>query len=86
MLYTTTNPYTGEVVKTFPNVTDADVKLAIERAHVTFPFWKETAFAGRAKVMQSAAHILRKDLEAHPKLLTVENCWIWASRSSSITS
>lgn len=72
MSYTTTNPYTGEVLKTFPNATDAEVKLAIESAHATFLFWKEAAFAERAKVMQSAAHILRKDIEAYAELLTVE--------------
>ncbi|MCJ9720297.1 NAD-dependent succinate-semialdehyde dehydrogenase [Agrobacterium sp. SHOUNA12C] len=72
MSYTTTNPYTGEVLKTFPNATDADVKLAIESAHATFLSWKETEFAERAKVMQSAAHILRKDIDAYAKLLTIE--------------
>lgn len=72
MTYTTTNPYTGEVLKTFPNATDADVKLAIENAHGTFLSWKETAFAERARVMQSAAHILRKDIGTYAELLTIE--------------
>jgi len=32
MSYATTNPYTGKVVKTFPDATDAEVKQAIEKA------------------------------------------------------
>ncbi|GAJ92274.1 NAD-dependent succinate-semialdehyde dehydrogenase [Agrobacterium rhizogenes] len=72
MTYATTNPYTGEVLKVFPNATDAEVKLAIDNAHATFLSWKETAFAERAKVMQSAAHILRNDIQAYAELLTIE--------------
>ena len=45
MAYATTNPYTGEVVKTFPDATDAEVKQAIEKAHRAFLAWKETSFA-----------------------------------------
>lgn len=29
MAYATTNPYTGETLKTFPNATDEDVSLAL---------------------------------------------------------
>lgn len=72
MSYATTNPYTGEVVKTFPDATNAEVEQAIERAHTTFLSWKETSFAERAKVMQKAADLLRKDVDAYAKLLTLE--------------
>jgi succinate-semialdehyde dehydrogenase/glutarate-semialdehyde dehydrogenase len=72
MSYTTKNPYTGEVLKTFPNATDTEVSRAIESAHATFLSWKETEFAERAKVMQSAANILRKDIAIYAELLTVE--------------
>jgi succinate-semialdehyde dehydrogenase / glutarate-semialdehyde dehydrogenase len=72
MTYATTNPYTGEVLKTFPDASDADVKLAVENAHTAFLRWKETAFAERAKVMRSAADILRKDIETYARLLTIE--------------
>ncbi|WP_213774769.1 NAD-dependent succinate-semialdehyde dehydrogenase [Bradyrhizobium sp. dw_78] len=72
MTYATTNPYTGEVLKTFPDATDAEVKLAIEKAHTAFLSWKGTSFTERAKVMQSAADILRKEIEAYAKLLTIE--------------
>ena len=36
MGYTTTNPYTNEVVKTFPYSTDAEVDAALDKAHAAF--------------------------------------------------
>ena len=36
MTYATTNPYSGEVLKTFPNATDAEVDQAIAAAHAAF--------------------------------------------------
>tara|TARA_R110000850_G_scaffold100302_3_gene207488 strand:- start:203 stop:694 length:492 start_codon:yes stop_codon:yes gene_type:complete len=72
MAYATTNPYTGEVVKTFPDATDAEIIKAIEDADKAFSSWKETSFASRAKIMQKAADLLRKDLAGYAKLLTLE--------------
>jgi succinate-semialdehyde dehydrogenase / glutarate-semialdehyde dehydrogenase len=72
MAYATTNPYTGEVVKTFPDATDANVNQAIEKAHAAFLKWRESPFALRTKVMQKAADILRKDVDSYAKLLTIE--------------
>lgn len=36
MAYATTNPYTGEVLKTFANASDDEVSQAITNAHETF--------------------------------------------------
>ena len=72
MAYASKNPYTGEVVKTFPNATDVEVENAIAAAHAAFLFWKETSFADRAKVMNKAAGLLRADVEAHATVLTIE--------------
>ncbi len=72
MAYTSTNPYTGEVTKTFHDATDAEVVQAIENAHEAFLSWKKTSFAARAKIMQRAAEILRRDSETYAKLLTLE--------------
>lgn len=72
MSYATTNSYTGKVVKTFPDATDAEVNRAIENAHAAFLSWKKTPFVARAKVMQKAADILRKDIDAYAEILTLE--------------
>ncbi|MBA6340920.1 NAD-dependent succinate-semialdehyde dehydrogenase [Colwellia sp. MB02u-10] len=72
MAYATTNPYTGEVLKTFPDATDADIIKAIENSDTAFASWKQTSFASRAKIMQKAADLLREDLAGYAKLLTLE--------------
>ncbi|MFN4922164.1 NAD-dependent succinate-semialdehyde dehydrogenase [Bradyrhizobium sp.] len=72
MPYATTNPYTGEVIKTFKNPTDAEVKAAIDQAHAAFLAWRETSHAARATILQKAADLLRKDADAYAKLLTLE--------------
>lgn len=72
MAYATTNPYTGEVMKTFPEASDDEIKKAIETAHAAFLSWKRTSFVERAKIMQKAADILRRDIDEYAKLLTLE--------------
>lgn len=72
MTYATTNPYTGEVVKTFADATDAEVLRAIGKAHEAFLSWKSAPFSERARVMQNAADILRRDVDCYARLLTLE--------------
>jgi NAD-dependent aldehyde dehydrogenases len=72
MAYATVNPYTGETLKTFPNATDTEVQAAIAAAHETFLVWRTAGFAQRAKIMQRAADLLRRDAKEYAKLLTLE--------------
>ena len=72
MTYATTNPYSGEIVATFPDATDAEVLQAIDAADLAFRSWRETSFAARATVMRSAAAILRRDADSYARILTLE--------------
>ncbi|WP_213981916.1 NAD-dependent succinate-semialdehyde dehydrogenase [Sphingomonas sp. dw_22] len=72
MSFATTNPYTGEVLKTFPTATDDAVLAAIGRADAAFQGWRKTEFATRAAVMQAAADILRRDSDSYAEVLTLE--------------
>ncbi len=72
MTYATTNPYTGEVLKTFPDATDQEVAGAIDKAHAAFLAWRGTTFAERATIMRNAATILRREIDAYAHLLTLE--------------
>ena len=72
MGYATTNPYTGEVIKTFPDATDTEVTDAINNAHNAFLAWKQTSFATRAAILQKAADLLREHKESMARLLTLE--------------
>ncbi|WP_413724012.1 NAD-dependent succinate-semialdehyde dehydrogenase [Sodalis sp. RH16] len=72
MAYATKNPFTGQVVKTFPDATDEEVLTAIEHAHKAFLSWKDQSFQARSKIMQRAADILRDNSERYAKILTLE--------------
>lgn len=72
MPYSTTNPYTGEILKVFPDATDAEVTTAIETAHAAFLQWKKTPFAERAAVLRKAASLLRERKDKYAHLLTLE--------------
>lgn len=72
MAYATTNPYTGEVLATFPDATDAEVQTALAQAHAAYESWRETSFAERAQIMNAAAAILRRDVDKYALLGTLE--------------
>lgn len=72
MTYATTSPYSGEVVKVFPDATDAEVLEAIGKADTAFLAWREASFADRASVMRAAAGILRRDADSYARILTLE--------------
>ncbi len=72
MTYATINPFTGETAKTFPDATDEEVRGAIGKAHEAFLSWKETSFAERGRILQTAADILRRDAEDYAAILTLE--------------
>ncbi|MGN7999121.1 NAD-dependent succinate-semialdehyde dehydrogenase [Sphingomonas sp. 22176] len=72
MTYATINPYSGELLQTFPDATDAEVSQAIEAADRAFHRWRETSFAERATILRNAAAILRRDQDRYARLLTLE--------------
>ncbi|RZZ81999.1 NAD-dependent succinate-semialdehyde dehydrogenase [Pseudoxanthomonas winnipegensis] len=72
MAYATTNPYTGQVMKTFANATDAEVAQALDRAQAAFAAWKDLAIAERVKVLQKAADLLRARHTDYARKLTLE--------------
>lgn len=72
MAYATTNPFTGEVVKTFPTATEQDIDAAIAQADAAFQEWKKTSPEDRAAVLANAAAILRKNHREYAELLTLE--------------
>ena len=72
MAYQTTNPYTGEILKTFPDATDAQVAQALERGHAAFQQWRLQPVRERVTFLQKAADLLRARHTEYAKLLTTE--------------
>jgi succinate-semialdehyde dehydrogenase/glutarate-semialdehyde dehydrogenase len=72
MTIASTNPATGETVKTFPPHSDQQIDQALERAAQAFPLWRKTPFAERAQKMQRAAALLEERKDALGRLMTLE--------------
>ncbi|WP_213775786.1 NAD-dependent succinate-semialdehyde dehydrogenase [Bradyrhizobium sp. dw_78] len=73
MAYQTINPATGQVVKTFPEISDAELEATLDRAHTVYQSeWRHRSIAERAKVVSRAAAKLRANAEHYAQLLTLE--------------
>ncbi|HKM82357.1 MAG TPA: NAD-dependent succinate-semialdehyde dehydrogenase [Candidatus Acidoferrum sp.] len=72
MAIATINPATGEVVKRFDALTDAQVDDKITTADAAFHRFRKTPFADRARWMTKAAEILASEKEAIGRLMTLE--------------
>ena len=72
MTYQTINPYTNEVVATFPDATKEEVDAAITAAHEAFLSWRDTPFTARTAFLAKAAELLRADKRKYAEILTLE--------------
>jgi len=72
MAIATINPTTGETVKTFEELTAAQIETKLQLAAGTFQTLRHTAFADRARSMTRAAEILETEKNAFGRLMTTE--------------
>ena len=72
MAIATINPATGEVVKTFQPLSEAQIEEKLQLAVRTFKAGRTTPFAERAQRMLKAAEILERDKEKFAHLMTLE--------------
>ncbi|MGB9434291.1 MAG: NAD-dependent succinate-semialdehyde dehydrogenase [Candidatus Acidiferrum sp.] len=72
MAIATINPATGEFIKQFDALTDAQVDERIHRAAKTFQSFRKTSFADRSRWMTKAAEILEAEKGALGRLMTLE--------------
>jgi succinate-semialdehyde dehydrogenase/glutarate-semialdehyde dehydrogenase len=72
MAIATTNPATGEVLKTFEPFTAAELEQKLQLATSAFRDHRRTSFAERAAKMKSVAEILEKEKDECARLMTLE--------------
>ena len=72
MPYQTVNPYTNELVKSYPYASEAEIDAAIEKSHEAFLRWRTTGFGDRSKVLTRAAELLRAEKRTFADVLTLE--------------
>lgn len=68
----TINPATGELLKTFEALTDAQIENSLSLAQQAFEQYRHLPYEQKANWMQNAANILETDAEKFAKLMTLE--------------
>jgi len=72
MAIATINPATGETLKTFDALTDAEIETKLQRAASAFVKYRNVPFSERARMMLNAAEILEKEKDTLAHLMTTE--------------
>src|SRR2546427_8048437 len=72
MAIATINPATGERLKTFEPLGEKELDEKLQRAADTYPDYRHTPFAERARMMTRAAEILESEKKAFGRLMTTE--------------
>lgn len=68
----TINPATGETLKTFQPLTDAEIAARLKQAQTAFEQYRWLSIAERSHYMQAAADILEQQKAEYAKLMTLE--------------
>jgi NAD-dependent aldehyde dehydrogenases len=61
MAYQTINPYTNEVLKTYPNATSEDIEAALTTGHSLYKKWRSEPVSSRSKTLHKLADLLREN-------------------------
>jgi succinate-semialdehyde dehydrogenase / glutarate-semialdehyde dehydrogenase len=72
MAIATINPATGQTIKNFDALTNAQVDQKIQRATEAFPAFRKLSFAERGRMMMRAAEILESEKDSLAHLMTLE--------------
>jgi succinate-semialdehyde dehydrogenase / glutarate-semialdehyde dehydrogenase len=72
MAYQSVNPYDGKILKTFEELTDKQLEMALDTAATCFETWRHTTFAERAAVVAKASAIMRARIDEFARPVTLE--------------
>jgi succinate-semialdehyde dehydrogenase/glutarate-semialdehyde dehydrogenase len=73
MMYQTINPFTEDLLRTFPIHTDAQIESIIAQAERTYQTdWSQKTLATRRAIIKRAASILRENRDEYARLITLE--------------
>src|SRR5688572_2377374 len=72
MAIATTNPATGERLRSFEPLDDGDVGKRIGRAHAAFDRWRLTPIGDRAAIVARAGELLEGRRDEYARLMTLE--------------
>lgn len=71
-MLTATNPTNGEILHSYPAMSDQQLLAAVESSALAFKAWRTTTFAQRSAVLNRVAQKMREDIDSLAKLMTLE--------------
>ncbi|MEW2443270.1 NADP-dependent succinic semialdehyde dehydrogenase [Micromonospora marina] len=81
----TTNPATGQVLKTYEAMSDEQIDAAIERADLACRQLRDTTIAQRARWLTAAADLLDAERDETARLMTTEMGKTYAAAKAEVT-
>jgi succinate-semialdehyde dehydrogenase/glutarate-semialdehyde dehydrogenase len=72
MAYRSINPNDGKLIKTFPELTDAQLETALATAAACFETWRRKSYAERAVVVAKAAALMHARVDEFARPVTLE--------------
>jgi succinate-semialdehyde dehydrogenase/glutarate-semialdehyde dehydrogenase len=72
MSYQTVNPASGEVLQSFPDISDAALEALLAEASNAFENWRHLSYAARAKIIGKAAELLLEHAGTFAHTMTTE--------------
>jgi succinate-semialdehyde dehydrogenase/glutarate-semialdehyde dehydrogenase len=72
MGYQSVNPFNGNVLKSFPDMSDAGLEAVMVKASEAFESWRRVSFAERAVIINKASELLHKHAETFAHTMTLE--------------
>ncbi|HYL84301.1 MAG TPA: NAD-dependent succinate-semialdehyde dehydrogenase [Candidatus Angelobacter sp.] len=72
MAIATINPATGQMLKSFEALSDAQLEVKLQKAADTFLSYRKVPFAERARLMLRAAAIIEAEKENYARVMTTE--------------
>lgn len=66
------NPYTGELLKSYPSLNEPEIQEKLELSGQTYNNWKNTSFSERAELMANAGKQLLKEKQKYAKIISLE--------------
>jgi succinate-semialdehyde dehydrogenase/glutarate-semialdehyde dehydrogenase len=72
MSYQTINPASGEVLQSFPDISDAGLETVLATAQSAYEIWRHKSYADRAQIIAKAAALMAEEAESLAHTMTLE--------------
>ncbi|GAB4057163.1 NAD-dependent succinate-semialdehyde dehydrogenase [Uliginosibacterium sediminicola] len=72
MAYQSINPYDGKLLQRFEDTSEAQLEMSLQQASDCFAHWRHSSFAERAAILHKAAALLRSQVDAFARPVTLE--------------